>query len=134
MKSYPQIPTSLLFLLIVIAVVNAVAEVYHWYWTMRWFDIPMHFSGGMWLAGMALWWVYFRKGVTPRGFLALWGVSVVAAFGIGFLWEGYEAVISFATVGHMNNLLDTLGDLLFDILGGTTVAILVHKRELFKSK
>jgi len=41
------------------------------------------------------------------------------------LWEAYEAVVSFFTVGHMNAIKDTIGDLLFDIIGGTAVAILV---------
>ncbi|MCK9344754.1 MAG: hypothetical protein M0P64_01355 [Candidatus Pacebacteria bacterium] len=132
MKSYPQIPTSLLFLLIVIAVVNGIAETYHWYWVYRWFDIPMHFSGGMWLAGMGLWWAYFRKGTAPQSFLATWATAILFAFSIGFLWEVYEAVISFATVGHMNDILDTLGDLLFDILGGTAVAVLVQFRAKLK--
>lgn len=133
MKPTPQIPISLTFLLIMIAIVNGLAETYHWYWVYRWFDMPMHFAGGMWLGGMAIWYFYFRKEVVPRSFLALFATSILIAFGVGFLWEVFEAVVSISTVGHMNDILDTLGDLLFDILGGTTVAGLVYWKTKLKN-
>jgi len=41
-----QFPITLVIFLVAIALVNAFADVYHWYWTMRWFDMPMHFAGG----------------------------------------------------------------------------------------
>lgn len=129
-----QIPTPLIFLLIMIAIVNALAEANSWYWIYRWFDIPMHFAGGAWLGGMAIWYFFFRKGLKPQSFLPILTVSLLVSFGVGFLWEVFEATVSYFTVGHMNNILDTLGDLLFDILGGTTVAILIHVRKLFKNK
>ena len=121
-------PVILVIFLIAIAVVNALADVNHWYWTMKWFDTPMHIAGGAWLAGFGVWWQYFRRGVVAPGFLQLLGVCLVYALSIGLLWEAYEAVVSFFTVGHMNEIPDTLGDLLFDIIGGTTVAILVWAR------
>ncbi|MFA5996973.1 MAG: hypothetical protein WC791_00630 [Candidatus Paceibacterota bacterium] len=121
----PQIPISLTFLLIVIAIANALAETHSWYWIYRWFDMPMHFAGGVWLGGMAIWYFYFRKGLEPHTLLPILTVSIFVAFGIGLLWEVFEAVVSLFTVGYMNDILDTLGDLLFDILGGTTMAVLV---------
>jgi len=93
---------------------------------MRWFDMPMHFAGGAWLASFGVWWQYYRRGlVATGGVLQILGVCLVFALSIGLLWEAYEAVVSFFTVGHMNAIKDTLGDLLFDIIGGTAVAILV---------
>jgi len=93
---------------------------------MRWFDMPMHFAGGAWLASFGVWWQYYRRGlVATGGVLQILGVCLVFALSIGLLWEAYEAVVSFFTVGHMNAIKDTIGDLLFDIIGGTAVAILV---------
>lgn len=132
MKSSPQIPISLVFFLIIIAVVNGLADTYHWYWTMRWLDMPMHFAGGAWLAGFGVWWQYRRNGLTPGGIQVLLGVCLVFAFSIGFLWEAYEAVVSYLTVGHMNAIPDTLSDLLFDILGSITVAGFVWGRSKLK--
>ncbi|OIP64737.1 MAG: hypothetical protein COV32_03175 [Candidatus Yonathbacteria bacterium CG10_big_fil_rev_8_21_14_0_10_43_136] len=121
-----QFPITLVIFLVAIALVNAFADVYHWYWTMRWFDMPMHFAGGAWLASFGVWWQYYRRGlVATGGVLQILGVCLVFALSIGLLWEAYEAVVSFFTVGHMNAIKDTIGDLLFDIIGGTAVAILV---------
>lgn len=126
-------PILLLVFLIAIAVVNGLADVNHWFWIYRWFDMPMHFAGGAWLAGFGVWWQYSRRGVIESRFLQLFGVCLIYALSIGLLWEAYEAVVSFLTVGHMNSISDTLGDLLFDILGGTTVAILIFIRAKLKT-
>ncbi len=122
-----QFPLTLVVLILAIAVVNALAHYHYWFWTMRWFDMPMHFAGGMWLAGVAIWWRFFSRKFPDAqksfsNFLA-WGIG--AAFVVGFVWEAYEAVIALATKGYMNAMSDTLSDLLFDILGGLVVVIFV---------
>jgi len=128
-----QLPVVLAAFLVVIAVVNAFADVYYWYWTIRWFDKPMHFAGGAWLASLGVWWYYSRKEIIPQKFLSVLGVCLAFSFGIGFIWEIYEAAVSFITAGHLSELWDTLGDLLFDILGSITVAILYWLRLKQKS-
>ncbi len=84
-------PHILVALILAIAVVNALAQYYYWFWTMRWFDMPMHFAGGMWLAGVAIWWrFYSEKFPDARDrllYLLMWGVS--AAFIVGLAWEAY---------------------------------------------
>ncbi len=46
---------SILFLLFLILIVHIVATANYWYWTFRWFDIPMHFLGGFWVAMVYFW-------------------------------------------------------------------------------
>jgi len=128
-----QIPVILVVFLVAIAVVNGFADTYHWYWTTKWLDMPMHFAGGTWLAGFGAWCQYYRRGISVPGFLQVLNVCLIYALSIGLLWEAYEAVVSFLTVGHMNSMTDTLSDLLFDIIGGTTVAILVWWQEKIKN-
>lgn len=128
----PQIPTSLVFFLIIIAMTNGLADTYSWYWTLRWLDMPMHFAGGAWLAGFGVWWQFFRKEASAKSFFAVLWVCLIYAISIGLVWEVYEAAISFFTVGHMNAMPDTLSDLLFDILGGTTVSIFTWWRMNWK--
>lgn len=120
-----SIPTTLVIFLVAIAVVNGFAVSNYWYWAMRWFDMPMHFAGGAWLAGFGIWWQYARRDVPITGFFHVWGVGLFFALGVGILWEAYEACVSFITVGHMNAIADTLSDLFFDIMGGTAVSVLV---------
>lgn len=117
------LPVALVLSLFAIAIVNASASAYYLYWTLRWLDMPMHFAGGAWLAGFGVWWQFFRREAHGKSFFAVLRVCLIYAISIGLVWEAYEATISFFTVGHMNAMLDTLSDLLFDILGGTTVAI-----------
>lgn len=122
MQSRP-FPRSLLFLVVAIALINAVATMDYWYWKMRWFDMPMHFAGGVWIAGAVLWWRFFSEdsaASASRG--AIFGWALLGALGVGIGWEAYEAVVSFVTVGHVNDFMDTLSDLGFDALGALLVA------------
>lgn len=122
---HPQlrsIPIFLVVLVVAIALMNGVADKYYWYWQMRWFDMPMHFSGGVWLAGAAYWW-FLSKKTESVPFLRVLTICLAASFGVGFLWEIYEAVVSLITVGHINAMSDTLKDLSFDVIGGTTVTL-----------
>ena len=118
-----QYPNSLVALIVFIAIVNLMAEVYYWYWRMRWFDRPMHFLGGVWLAGTALWWFYGRRSVPLSGFFKIFMVCIAAAFGVGLVWEIFQAGLGLETAGHASRIGGTLSDLLFDTIGGTTVAI-----------
>lgn len=132
MSSPLPFPIILLIFLVAIAVVNALAGINDWFWIYRWLDMPMHFAGGAWLALFGVWWQYSRRGVSESRFLHILGVCLIFALSIGLLWEAYEAVVSFLTVGHMNEIKDTLIDLLFDTMGGVTVAVLVWNRSKLK--
>lgn len=132
MSSKNQIPIILVVFLMAIALVNAFASAYYWYWVMRWFDMPMHFAGGAWLALFGAWWQYGRLGIVPHKFIQFLGTCLVFVISIGLLWEVYEATVSFFTVGHMNDIVDTVGDVVFDILGGVTVSTIVWFSGKFK--
>ena len=128
MQSRP-FPRVLVVLIITIAIVNAFAEHYYWYWRMREFDMPMHFVGGVWLAGTVLWWRFFSGRFTsPQNVKAIFAWAIVGAVGVGLVWEVYEAIVSYFTVGHMNDILDTLSDLVFDTLGGIVAAGILWAR------
>ncbi len=129
-------PYTLLALILAIAIVNALAQYYYWFWTMRWFDMPMHFVGGMWLAGVAIWWRFF-SGKFPDARIELpnflaWGVG--AAFLVGLAWEAYESVVAILTKGYINAMPDTLSDLVLDILGGLVVVAVVWMQASKKLK
>ena len=83
MKS-KSFPVTLALVLFLIAIVNGLAQYHHWYWTMRRFDMPMHFTGGAWLAGVALWARFFSGKFMGemRSFkhVLLWGLGVALCF------------------------------------------------------
>ena len=115
-------PTVLAVWIVVLAIINGLATAYYWYWSMPWFDMPMHFFGGILAAGCALWWLYSRKGHSFPKFLPLLMICIFAALSVGLLWEIFEGVVSFNSTGHINEMTDTMSDLFFDSLGGVMVA------------
>jgi len=40
---------------IIIAFLHQSAVALYWYWSVPWFDIVMHFLGGLWVGTCALW-------------------------------------------------------------------------------
>ena len=118
--------------LIFILSVHTLATVRYWYWTIWWFDIPMHFFGGFWAAVVFVWFInkYFPQISQLHNFLS----SLIAILSfvalIGVLWEFAEFLFDvFISSGGYAKIVqqdaaDTLGDLLFDLLGGLTVAVI----------
>ena len=130
-----RFPWFLALTLFIIAGVDCAANYYSWYWIIRWFDMPLHFAGGAWVAGVTLWWKFFSNkqgspSVAPTlSRLILWGVG--GAFVVGLGWEVYESIVSFIIQGHINNIQDTISDLFLDMAGGTLVALLYNIRKRY---
>ncbi|MEK7569536.1 MAG: hypothetical protein AAB500_01430 [Patescibacteria group bacterium] len=103
-----------------ILIINFAAMKFHWYYTIAWFDMPMHFLGGLWI-GFALF--YFARGELSFVKFIGW------VLGIGVLWEVFELFNNhyFGTQDPFD-LLDTLSDFLFDLLGGTAAYLMKQKR------
>ena len=45
--------------MVLILSLHILATINHWYWTYSWFDIPMHFLGGFWVAMLFFW--FYQK-------------------------------------------------------------------------
>ncbi|MFA5099013.1 MAG: hypothetical protein WC461_02240 [Candidatus Paceibacterota bacterium] len=125
MFSLKQIIGFLVFVL----TLHFLGTFYHWYWTYTWFDIPMHFFGGFWL-GMVYFWIDPKIEILNSWFNKLpgWLVNLLFLLSfaalIGVLWEFFEFVVDFLigdTIRFQGISRDTMGDLFFDLLGGTTV-------------
>ena len=99
------------FLIFCILVLNLVAIKFYWYFTIRWFDMPMHFLGGLWLSSAIIW--FFRKlDLSLKSiFYTLAGVLL-----IGILWEVYEILINNNFAQNPFDLPDTLSDLFFYLI------------------
>lgn len=102
-----------------LAALHAWATAHFIYWQHIWFDLPMHFLGGL-TTGVVL--VAFFGKFSPRLFVA--GVVVVA---VG--WEIFEYV--FGLPRESNYALDTMIDLLMDTLGAV-LAYVASRYSLWK--
>lgn len=121
-------------LLTFILVVHILASIYHWYWVYPWFDMPMHFLGGFWLAMLFF---YFKPSFefqNPKfNKLPNCLITVIIVLGfvalVGVLWEFFEFLCDafIAANGYMEasqlGVGDTIGDLFFDLLGGLTLIL-----------
>ncbi len=118
-----------LFLLAVIAGFNYLAFQYFWYWRIWWFDLVMHFLGGILVGLFCLW--YFFTFIRPQevdfSFKLALKVAIIGALTIGLAWELFEfgidqywaAEIGVKSLGVLQQgWRDTLSDLLVDLIGG----------------
>ena len=110
-----QILKKLAVSFVVLAIFNEIAVFIHWYSIIWWFDMPMHFLGGMAVFYLsAVLWLPARKFVSDRRFLF---EGIITALLIGVLWEALELYL-FLTYGDPNFiLLDSISDLFFDLAG-----------------
>lgn len=118
-------PKSILYkmalLVVGIFVVNSFALQFSWYWVFWWFDMPMHFLGGLFLGGLSLYIYshYVLKNNQKKWSLYRWFRMVLLfVLSFGVLWEFYEFFIDYFLKHTDNNILDTLSDVFFDTAGG----------------
>ncbi len=83
----------------------------------------MHFAGGVWLACLVVWWQYLRPAIPLQDFWILLAECIIFSIIIGLGWEIYEGFFRFIKEGNINEMSDTISDLVFDMMGGASVAI-----------
>ena len=113
----------LVSLIFFIFFVNYLAMKFYWYSSIWYFDMPMHFLGGLWL-GLAIIWFFKVKEVSFKSiFYIILGVLL-----IGTLWEVFEIFIDKNITGLSFNTLDTFSDIFFDLAGGSFAILYFLKR------
>ncbi len=96
----------------------------------------MHFLGGFWVAMVYLW-IFpkieisnFNFNKLPEWFTDLLFALCFVVF-IGVLWEFYEYGFDFLKGGtgmFQGTSADTMGDLFFDLVGGTTAFAIFYRK------
>ena len=139
---------SIIILLVFILALHFAATMDHWYWTYSWFDIPMHFLGGFWVAMVFLWLNLKFKILSDSLILqlpyylitALITLSFVAL--IGVFWEFFEFLydVFISSRGYSGFMqlgaADMIGDLFFDLFGASAFLIIyrIFNRRQFNYK
>lgn len=112
--------------------------------SVPWIDIPLHFLGGVWIASIFAWLFPEVRFNNPKFFINklppfVINFLLVIAFTVlvGVLWEFFEFSLDVLMVfrGYseifQGDLVDTMGDLLMDILGGLTLGV-VYQLGIFR--
>jgi len=131
MYLYQQPLFRFLFVLIsLIALFHLAALKYSLYWEWWWFDILMHFLGGLWVGITALWIArqYFvRFTLTHRSALILTLISFIT---IAVGWEFFELWAGVLIASNYGQ--DTVLDLFAGILGAIAAFLYVMKIIVWK--
>lgn len=106
---------------------------------VSWYDEFVHFAAGAWVAAVIIW--ISKKAKLPsflkrmfenRFFLSV----VILTLVVGLLWEVFEFGLSHRLVNIYNyysglqpSQIDTLSDLLMDILGAGAILLLLKKNK-----
>jgi hypothetical protein len=109
--------------MLLLAVLNAIAISLHWYSIIWWFDMPMHFLGGLAVFYLSAYiWFGATKYVSVGRYIY---ESIITAVLLGVLWEALEFIL-YKKYGVPNFiLLDSFSDLLFDLSGASIGAYLL---------
>jgi hypothetical protein len=130
--SQKQLAYILLTLIGSIFVIHTVAQIHFLYWKYWWFDMPMHFFGGVFLGFLA---VYIYIFIVKQKIFSIkiqWIVMILGfVFVVGLGWEVYEFFIDQSFTTRTPNYFDTISDLFFDLAGGCmSILFLIKKRIL----
>ena len=113
-------------LLYAILALHLLALYFYWYWMFWWYDILLHFLGGLWLGGTTLWFLqYVRK--EPIGRAAQYIIPTIAVLIIGLGWELFEFSLDTFIIFRTNDIIDTMSDLGMDVVGSLTASLIMIK-------
>ncbi len=126
-----QFLKELFFSSVIVACLHLLALIYHLYWTIDWYDIPMHFLGGFTIGILAVF-IFFTSLYIPSTSKLKDNRVILFMFTIGFTlivglaWEVWE--LFFRLTDVFTDQLDTVVDLVMDFCGSVTAFLYVNKR------
>lgn len=112
--------------LVLVAVLHWFGSVSDLYSTTDWYDFPMHFLGGMWVALSTLWISYTSYGTFLKKYVSVRNL-ILFTFVFGFAWEILELLMHFTTIHDVGYAWDTTHDLIMDTLGAFVVTRIYKK-------
>lgn len=108
-------------LTLILGILQNVAVADFWYWRYPWFDVLMHYLGGLSIAAFL---VALLERFRPWAFVACFAIAVVG-------WEVFEYI--FGVMRKSNYVFDTGLDLLLDTVGAITI-YLFARLSIWRSK
>ena len=112
--------------MLVVVALHWIASFKGYYWTTSWYDIMMHFLGGLFVFIAALWALNTQYAAKLAPYITLRNL-LIFVFVVGFLWEAHEIVLKFADVNEAGYSPDTIDDLINDMLGAGLAAFIFRK-------
>jgi hypothetical protein len=113
--------------LICVAVLNMIAMIFHLFWTIMWFDMIMHFLGGLFVGlSVCLLFEYIWGNTLSYSEKLYRGLPLVLL--VGLLWEGYELLFHMTDFYSPDYFADSGMDVVMDVWGGLVAIIYSHNK------
>lgn len=101
--------------LAVTGILNTIGTALYLYWTVIWFDMIMHFLGGLFVALFFFSVFLFLKTKLP--YMEKLVLGLIFSILVGLVWEYYELIIGVTDLGELGYWPDTGMDIVMDTLG-----------------
>jgi len=107
---------------IIIAVAHYYATINSLYWLIDWFDIPMHFLGGLLMGFIALFIFFTSEKIhfPSDNRVVIFCITLGFVLIVGLVWELWEIFAG------LTNIINDLGDTIFDLIMDTAGAIVAY--------
>jgi glycopeptide antibiotics resistance protein len=115
-------------LMLAVVILHWVASFEGFYWSVGWYDIMMHFLGGLWTLFFALWAVHTEYATKLVKYVSIKNL-ILFVLVVGLLWEAHEIILRFADPSHPDYMFDTIMDLIMDTLGGI-LGIFIYRKSI----
>ncbi len=113
--------------LVLTGILNTIGTSLYLYWTVIWFDMIMHFLGGLFVSLFFFsLFSFFRSGLSYVEKLVL---GLVFSILVGLVWEYYELIIGVADLRDVGYWPDTGMDIVMDTLGALVGIVSAHRME-----
>ncbi len=118
-----------------IFILNTCASLFSWYYTLWWFDMPMHYLGGVFISLLTVFIsIRYVQQDGAREVSSDWKeITFVIAISllVSVMWEYFEIIFNNIMAGQPFSVLDTFSDLFFDLAGISTGILYVYLRYPF---
>jgi hypothetical protein len=115
---------AMFWVLFIVGAMNAIAYKLYLFWTVVWFDMVMHFLGGLFVS------LFFfsilsllKSGLSYTEKLVL---GIIFSVLVGLVWEYYELIIKVTDLADVGYWPDTGMDIVMDTLGALIGVLFVQ--------
>jgi hypothetical protein len=121
-----KISIRLVFLIFFILIITLGAMKFYWYQAIWWFDMPMHFLGGVVIVFLLAY--FFRSYLSMKEVPQIINFLLLGVVIIGVGWEVFEYIFYNIIAGKIFIISDSLSDIFFATAGAITGIFLVKNK------